>query len=101
MNIQKNVLILKIMKIVEKLYNKAKKFSSWWYESIIINTVRRKVDYFIIKIKYKFINRSIKSNNLKLHLGCGNQKIKGHINIDFRKFRKYFVFYLFSHNYLY
>lgn len=49
----------------------------------ILNFFRRKISFTAIRSAYKI---GIKNNySLRLHLGCGEAKIKGYINIDLRK----------------
>lgn len=51
--------------------------------SNLVNAIRRTIEPEIVRLKYKM---GIKDNrSLSLNLGCGNQHIKGCINIDSRK----------------
>lgn len=65
------------------LYSKAVNIVASWYNSNLLNIVRRNIDFAIIKFKY---NLGIKNKiPLKLHLGCGGRRLEGYINIDLRK----------------
>lgn len=59
------------------------KLEQAWHNSSLLNTIRRTIEPEIVRLKWKI---GIKNKRpLRLHLGCGNQHIKGCINIDFRK----------------
>lgn len=70
-----------------KLFNKAIKVQSFYKDSVFINRFRININYFILKTYYKLVRIDDKKKYLKLNLGCGNHRIEGCINIDFRKTR--------------
>jgi len=80
--------IKKIISILDKklgtgFLKKAKKFQRFWNSLIFLNVFRRKIGLF--KLKYKM--GLLKEKKIKLHLGCGNIKKEGYINIDAIKTR--------------
>jgi predicted SAM-dependent methyltransferase len=54
-----------------------------WYDSSLLNRVRRGIGPAILTLKWKIDTKRRKP--LRLHLGCGNQHIRGYVNIDWRK----------------
>lgn len=62
-----------------------KKFVKHFYYLSVFDIPRRFIHLIIIKIRFnnKFIDRN--ESFLRLHLGCGNVRFPGYINIDFRK----------------
>lgn len=53
-----------------------------WYNSSFLNIFRRSLDFNMAKCKHYL---GLSSNNIRLHLGCGNRRLDDHINIDLRK----------------
>jgi predicted SAM-dependent methyltransferase len=51
--------------------------------SDLLNSVRRKTTPLIINLRYRI--RINQTSPLRLHLGCGKRKLKGYVNIDWRK----------------
>ncbi len=83
MSIKKTVISAIDNKLGTNLGGKARTFRTFWYNSNLLNVIRRNIDFAIIKFKY---NLGIKNKNpLKLHLGCGGRHLEGYINIDLRK----------------
>jgi len=66
-----------------ELYKKAVRVKDKWYESNNINFIRRFVHPKIAKIKFMIFPNT--AERLRLHLGCGNRRIEGSLNIDWRK----------------
>lgn len=80
---------MKIEKTIKKKVERIKKSNPglgekiyWIFYKIkyisILDPLRRLIAPIIVKIKYK-------NKKQKIHLGCGSKKIKGYINIDYRK----------------
>lgn len=67
------------------LYGKAVKLEEAWYNSNLLNAIRRSIDPAAVKWKYKLGIKDKKP--LKLHLGCGSRHFEGYVNIDLRKTR--------------
>ncbi len=67
------------------LLEKAIKLEKVWYNSNLLNAIRRSKDPAIVKLKYKL--RIKNKTPLKLHLGCGERHFKDYVNIDLRKTR--------------
>ncbi len=65
------------------LIDKAQAVASFWYKSNFLNSVRRLATLIVVKMKYKIGITGTRP--LRLHLGCGEQRIKGYVNIDWRK----------------
>ena len=65
------------------LLGKVQTVERFWYRSNLLNSVRRLATPILVKIKYKIGIRG--TQPLRLHLGCGEQRIKGYVNIDLRK----------------
>lgn len=81
-------LVLNVLHILDnllhlELYKKAARIKEQWYSSNKTNSIRRFVQPKIAKIKFIIFPNIAKP--LKLHLGCGNRRIEGSINIDWRK----------------
>lgn len=77
--------ILRLLKLNHDsmFYKKAAAFRRAWYDSILLNVHREKINF--IRIKLKFLFKIPEKKQVKLHLGCGNQYFKGYTNIDKRK----------------
>ncbi|MBI4722296.1 MAG: methyltransferase domain-containing protein [Candidatus Stahlbacteria bacterium] len=58
------------------------KLINWWYNSNILNKIRKKVNFLKIKSRYKFRFYNKELESLKLHLGCGRHYLEGYVNID-------------------
>jgi len=76
--------ILQIIKHIDtrfkfSLYNRCKRIAQTWVN--FLNVLRRK----LAPVYFKLFCISDSSQSLKLHLGCGERKIDGYINIDWRK----------------
>ncbi len=83
MSIKKTVIWAIDNKLGGNLGGKARIFRTFWYNSNLLNVIRRNIDFAIIKFRY---NLGIKNKRLlKLHLGCGNRHLEGYTNIDLRK----------------
>jgi len=67
------------------LLGRARAVESFWYRSNLLNRARRIVTPIVVKMKYKI--GLTETRPLRLHLGCGEQRIKDYINIDWRKTR--------------
>jgi radical SAM superfamily enzyme YgiQ (UPF0313 family)/predicted SAM-dependent methyltransferase len=65
------------------LRGKAENLKTIWYRSNLLNSIRRNINPFLTKVRYKIGNG--KMPLLKLHLGCGERRIEGFVNIDWRK----------------
>lgn len=67
------------------LYKNALKLLQFYYNCDFLNMVRCRLGFIFIRLNCK-INRINKNDKLlKLHLGCGEQSLKGYVNIDHRK----------------
>jgi predicted SAM-dependent methyltransferase len=65
------------------LYDKAVRLEESWNSSKLLNSIRRGANASITRTRYR---RGIGSKGpLKLHLGCGNTRHEGYVNIDWRK----------------
>jgi len=67
------------------LFGKARAVESFWYRSNFLNFLRRIATPIVVKMKYKIGITGTRP--LRLHLGCGAQRISGYVNIDWRKTR--------------
>ena len=65
------------------LYERAAKVKQAWDASKFLNAIHCQMGYTIVR--WKFLLGFPNKDPLKLHLGCGNQSLKGYVNIDFRK----------------
>lgn len=82
MSIKKTIILTIDNKLGTNLGDKAHTVRTYWYNSNLLNIIRRNMDYAIIKCRYK---SSAKKIPLKLHLGCGERHLEGYTNIDLRK----------------
>ena len=83
MSFKKKIILAIDNELGTNLGGKARNFTTCWYNSNLLNIVRRNIDFAIIKFKY---NLGIKNKSpLKLHLGCGGRHLEGYTNIDLRK----------------
>lgn len=67
------------------LYNIASHILETWYDSNLLNAIRRSINPALIIWNNKIGIRDEKP--LKLHLGCGCQHFEGYVNIDMKKTR--------------
>lgn len=82
-SLPKKIIILLLCRMNAKRVAKLKKV--YHYTLNFLNAIRRKVNFAIVELKYKF---KIKDRTPpRLHLGCGGQHFEGYINIDRRKTR--------------
>lgn len=84
--------LTKIKKILQSLdrlfktdlYKNATSLVQFYYNCGFLNKLRCKWNFILLRSGYKLrTNKEFKP--LKLHLGCGDQAIKGYVNIDHRK----------------
>jgi len=56
---------------------------SVWKISDFRNMIRRVINPVVVRWRYRL--RIVDKKPLKLHLGCGNRRLEGYVNIDLRK----------------
>ncbi len=67
------------------LYRGGVKLLRSWYNSNFLNSIRRKGGPWIVRWEYKTGMKD--KTPIKLHLGCGNHRFDGYVNVDLRKTR--------------
>jgi predicted SAM-dependent methyltransferase len=82
--------IKKVIGNIDKIFDSdllgmARVVENFWYRSNFLNSARRIATPLIVKIKCKIGISGTRP--LRLHLGCGSQRINGYVNIDWRKTR--------------
>ena len=64
---------------------RAIRFQEFWFRNRFLNCVRRRWGPFVTRLRYLLLRKPARP--LKLLLGCGDIKIDGYINIDWRRTR--------------
>lgn len=65
------------------LFGSIKGIRDAWYGNRFMNALRRLIFPCFLKLRFFLFGKP--SKRLRLHLGCGNHRLKGYQNIDWRK----------------